>query len=319
MSRFGVVLALALSVPVLAAGCHRKTEVPATDAASPSAATASASSQKSACPLRIVPGRSLGSVALGASVDDLATTGLPVKSTFKDATAEFFDVGPLRVSACGGKVNEVWIEDLRTAPDCVSYEGMTLDRQMPRQRFVELFSGCREIPRKGGVFEECFDGGLRVGYGGGDFIQIRVGRAGSSLDDTCEDVLDDGGPTQLSAEVRAKLVERTLDLDALAPYWHPDRPGRDPLRVITNGIVEGTPEIRMFGSKVVYLEGAQAEIARAQVAKGGKPFFELTKLESAGRRVRIEFRYPVEGISGHVLFRKRGDDWVVADKRVVER
>jgi hypothetical protein len=125
-------------------------------------------------------------------------------------------------------------------------------------------------------------------------------------------VLDDGKPVALAPDVLAKLLQKTLDLDRLAQFWHSNLPGRDPLRIAKSPAVAGTPALTMFGSPVVWMERAEAE-------KKKLPFFVFTKVESSATKTRIEFSYPIEGVGGHVVFIKRFDDWTLAEKEVFER
>lgn len=188
--------------------------------------------QRGVCPLRVVPGGALGPVRLGRPTDTLPKeTGLNVPSPTKFGRTEFFDVGPLRVRACDGKVTEVWLEDLRVGPNCVTVHDVALARDTPLSQVAARFSGCKELPaRKGGSFLECEGGGLRLGYGMGEFLQIRVAERGSSIDDTCE--APPGTQAARTSTERRKLVARTLDQPAFAKYWHADKPGQSPLQFV---------------------------------------------------------------------------------------
>ncbi len=146
----------------------------------------------------------------------------------------------------------------------------------------------------------------------GEFLQIRIAPPGSGLDDTCAMILDDGRPVTLAPESRHELVGQVLNLDLLAKYWHPEKPGRDPLRVVENEVVSDAPSFKMFGSPVLY--ASKAELQSAKHA-----YFELTKLEATATRVRIDFEYEVEGVRGYVEWRKPTDDWRITDNSVVQR
>jgi hypothetical protein len=301
-----------------------RSHAPNADAAAPASATRAASPPGSKadaesarlprgeCPLSIVPGRALGPVRLGASLDSLGAIGVPLEPVSSEGPTAFVDAGPMRVRACGGTIVEAWIDDVRRAPDCMNVGDRRVDRAMTFEAFTGLFRGCRELPpRTGGSFTECEDGGVRIGRGMGDVIQLRVTRAGSDIDEACADVLDDGGAVALSPAELARLLQKTLDIAPLAPFWHPDKPNRDPLRVVRRTAIAGDPALSMFGSKVEWID-------RAGATSGGKPYFEFTRVQSTARRVLVEFRYPVEGVTGSVTFQKRGDDWLMADAHVAE-
>jgi hypothetical protein len=119
------------------------------------------------------------------------------------------------------------------------------------------------------------------------------------------------GATSFTAGDRAKLLQKTLDLDLLAPFWHAPKGGRPVLRVVRGEAVEGEPPLSLSGERVVYVD-------RAAARAGGGRYFEFTKLEPGPDRVRVEFRYPSEGVIGHVVFRRAGGDWAIDEKQVAE-
>lgn len=301
------------------AGCkpRGRTETTAPAPAPSSALPAtSATRTKGDCPLSIVPGRSLGPVHLGDRVEALATvTGLPVRVTSRAGTTEFLEVGALKVRACRGVVSEIWLEDVRTAPPCVEVPGSFLPAVQPsvaRSEFTRRFGKCTKLPpRKGGTFDECADGGVRVGTGLGNFIQVRVAAAGSSLDDTCDPAVDDGGVRDLAPDELTQVLQRTLELDALVPYWHRELPGRVPLRVARTDANRAVTRLTMFGSPVIWLE--------AEHIKAGRPIFEFTAIEATVAKVTVQFRFAAEGVVGKAVFEKRGREWLVVEKSVAER
>jgi len=255
----------------------------------------------------------LGPVRVGHRRAELDALGLPVKPLSTHGPTEFVEVGIFHAKLCGGSVVDTWIDDLRSAPDCVQVAGKKVERSLARESFIALFSRCKAAPpRTGGEFRECEDGGVRIGYGMGDFLQVRVAKKGTGLDDSCEMLLDDGASVPLPDDVRAKLLQKTLDLDLLAPFWHRDQPGRDPLHVIENDVTKGRPALSIFGSPVVYVTRAEAE-------KKKLPFFEYTSLASSATKTTIELRFPPEGVVGKVVFLKRFDDWQLEEKHVAER
>jgi hypothetical protein len=107
-------------------------------------------------------------------------------------------------------------------------------------------------------------------------------------------------------------LQQTLDIDRLAPFWHSNLPGRDPLRVVETEAVSGTPKLTMFGNPVSY-------VSRATAYKDKKPYFEFKSVSSSATKTTIEFSYPVEGVIGKTVFEKRHDSWQLVDKQVAER
>ena len=316
MSFRGVATAC-LTVAVGAACDRDKPPAPAASSSAPTASVmppaAGPLATAPGCPLAIRPGTSLGPVRLGATRAELENLGVPIKSTSKQDQTEFLEVGPIQVELCGGKVVDTWLDDLRKAPDCVTVDGKKIRLDIEREKFEALFLDCRTLPpRIGGAFVECAKGGVRVGHGLGEFIQVRVAPEGSKLDTTCAMILDDGGHVPIDAAVRAKLLQRTLDLDLLAQHWHRNEPGRDPLQVVANAVVKDEPPLTMFGSPVVFER-------RAKLDAKNLPYFLFTKLESSATKTTIRFRFPAEGVVGYVVFVKRGDEWSLEKKHVAEQ
>ena len=274
-----------------------------------SATAGPATAPAAACPLDIVPGVSLGPVKLGDTLPGPARA---------PSDTDFREDGPIHARYCGGKAVDLWLDDLRLAPKCITLNGKPLARDVTLDALKKQFGDCRDAPpRIGGAFVECAGGAIRFGYGMGTFLQVRVGAKGTELDAECADFADDGRPVPLSTAERDALLQRVLDLDLLAPYWHPDRPGRRPLTVLTTDAVGGLAgaapsALTIFGAPVQWVSPDDPAVLRT-------PLFEFTKLESTARRVRIEFRYPPEGVVGHVSFKRRGDAWHLAEKKVSER
>lgn len=263
-----------------------------------------------ACDGLLRPGEAFGPIRLGAPVAALSTLGLAVTPVSDHGDTAFLDVGPYRVRACGGRVREIWIDDLRTSPLCVADAAGRIEPHLAREAIAARLGDCRELPpRIGGAFLECAGGGVRLGYGLGDFLQVRVAARGSDLDEECADVLDDGRPRALPEAEQADLLQRTLDLDVLSPYWHPDRPGRRPLTILRTEAVVGTPALSIFGYPVRY-----AEIGEAQ-----GPVFEFAAMESTARRVVVRFRFAPEGLEGEARFRRHLDTWQLESRSVRER
>jgi hypothetical protein len=225
--------------------------------------------------------------------------------------------GPLKVRACGGRVVEVWLDDLRTAPACVHLGGRPLPPKTSLDDLRRRQGDCRDDAevRIGGAFTTCASGGLRLGYGLGEFLQIRVGRPGFDLDAECADFTDDGRPRPLPLPDRDALFQQVLDLPGLAPYWHPDQPGRRPLRAVIApavaaalGLDAPPPALTLGGEPVVFVSPGE----------GGAAHFEFSAMRSTARRVEIEVRHRLEGVTGTIVFRRRFDRWMLADARFAE-
>jgi len=102
-------------------------------------------------------------------------------------------------------------------------------------------------------------------------------------------------------------LQKTLEVDALAPYWHDKS---HPMKIALTDVVKDKPVLSMFGLPVVYVD-ASAE-PRA---------FRFTKvvLES-GRSAKVELKYPREGLFGQVEFTHDAQGgWAVQSRSIAER
>ncbi len=325
-----------LRVPVLLAllalcSCERKppaAEVPPAAAPAPASApapTVAAGSPlsrlvpkpqtgpRAALPLNIVPGVSFGPIALGETLDDLKAGGLVVSGVTETHADVTLSGLTLRVSLCAGKIIDIWIDDLRLAPASLMYEGKVIAPTVPREELEKTFGGCVATPaRIGGAFERCHDGGLYVGHGMGEFLQIRVRPKGFSFDDACAIARDDGSPVELSPKDRSSILKQTLNLTELSKYWHVDKPGRDPLRIVKTPLV-AEESLTMFGSPVKWIDEREAT--------KGTAFFTVTKLAATKTKASVAFTYPIEGLVGTAVFARSSlsDAWRLESANVSER
>jgi hypothetical protein len=106
---------------------------------------------------------------------------------------------------------------------------------------------------------------------------------------------------------RFSILQKTIDLDRLRPYWHPEVPTRMPLHVLKNEVVADAPALTLFGAPVVYVDDRTT-----------RPF-ELTKLALTETSARVDFTYPREGVVGHAVFEKGPNGWTLIDRNVAER
>ncbi len=264
-------------------------------------------------PMSIVPGVSFGPIALGETLEDLRRGGLVVSGVSETHADVTLPGLTLRVGLCAGKIIDVWIDDLRLAPASLTYEGKVLAPAVPREELEKLFGGCRDMPaRIGGAFEECHDGGLYVGHGMGEFLQIRVRPKALPFDDACAIATDDGSAVELSPKDRGSIFRKTLNLGELSKYWHVDKPGRDPLRIVKTPLV-AEESLTMFGSPVKWIEASEAT--------RGSAYFVLTKLEATQTKASVSFAYPIEGLVGTAVFGRSspGDEWKLQTANVAER
>ena len=119
--------------------------------------------------IEIIPGRSIGAVALGAS-----TESLPKGATVGELDGSYMGIS---FTHKGGKIDDVWIDDLRRMRHPVQWAGKEVPRHAKLKALKELFGPCQMVPGlKGGMAFKC-DSGLTLGcdfHGTGSFVQIRI-------------------------------------------------------------------------------------------------------------------------------------------------
>ena len=261
----------------------------------------STSGPRHACPLEIVPGIRFGPVALGETLDDLRRGGL-LPGDVSATHAEIASTG-LQVSLCEGKIIDVWLDDLRVGPDCVRYEGAPIGRSIRREALEQRFGDWTAMPPGiGAAYERCAGGGLYIGHGLDDSLQLRVAPRGFAFDDTCAIATDDGTSVELSPSARSSLLRQTLNLSELSKYWHVDRPGRDPLRIVRTPFFPEEP-LKMFGSPVC--------VGRCARREAGHGVPDNHEGGATRTKTTVAFAYPVEGIAGSAVFAHRSgpDEW----------
>ena len=271
------------------------------------------SGPRSTASIAITPGVSFGPIALGETLEDLKRGGLTVSGVTESHADVTAGALAMKVSLCQGKIIDIWIDDLRLAPPILTYDGKPIASKIKREDLEKALGGCSATPpRTGGAFETCQDGGVYVGHGMGDFLQIRVRPKSFPFDDTCSFATDDGSSAELSSKERSFLFKKALIIDGISKYWHVDRPGRDPLRIVRTPLV---PEesLTMFGSPVKWIDEREAT--------KGTAFLSVTKLEATKTTATLVFAYPIEGVVGTAVFKRSSptDEWRLETSNVAER
>jgi hypothetical protein len=129
---------------------------------------------ESAMSVEIVPRKSLGGISLGESRLGLRERGASFDSSSGDH--EFASLDALRVHLIGGKVVDIWIENIRTFPGELTFRHRSVPRSGTWEELQKFFGDCVPEPlRLGGEFVRCTpEGGLNLGRGAGDHVMLRV-------------------------------------------------------------------------------------------------------------------------------------------------
>lgn len=119
--------------------------------------------------IEIVPGQSIGGVRIGLRAEEL-----PKQATLSGPRGELNGIFFLVVD---GKVDDVWIDDLRKTERGVRVAGRLIAPDASLDEVKRSFGTCKKVPDvKGGVFFNC-DAGVAIGCDfseEGQFIQIRL-------------------------------------------------------------------------------------------------------------------------------------------------
>ena len=119
--------------------------------------------------IEIVVGQSIASVQLGTARQALAKQA--------QITGDFGELAGVHFSVAEGKVDDVWIEDLRKTPAGVRVSGRVLAPDVPLEQLKAALGPCTEVTGvKGGLFYNCV-AGISIGCdaeGTGQLVQLRL-------------------------------------------------------------------------------------------------------------------------------------------------
>lgn len=119
--------------------------------------------------IEIIPGKSIGAVALGAPV-----SSLPKGATVGELDGKFMGIN---FTHTDGKIDDVWIDDLRKMRYPIRWDGKPVPHHAKLEELKRLFGPCETVPGvKGGMAFTC-KSGIVLGcdfHGTGKFVQIRL-------------------------------------------------------------------------------------------------------------------------------------------------
>ena len=160
---YALAIASFLSLVVLGVSTSRGTEKAKSDGIAEQGASAKMDL------IDIIPGRSIGAVTLGAPLESL-----PNGANVGELNGSYMGIS---FTHKGGKIDDVWIDDLRKMRHPVQWAGKEVPRHAKLKALKDLFGPCQTIlGLKGGMAFKC-DSGLTLGcdfHGTGSFVQIRL-------------------------------------------------------------------------------------------------------------------------------------------------
>jgi hypothetical protein len=119
--------------------------------------------------IEIVPGKSIGAVALGGAIESL-----PKGATVAELDGTYMGI---TFTHKGGKIDDVWIDDLRKMRHPILWAGHAVPPHAKLATLKKLFGPCQTVPGlKGGMSFKC-ESGIALGCdfnGTGSFVQIRL-------------------------------------------------------------------------------------------------------------------------------------------------
>jgi len=119
--------------------------------------------------VEIIPKKAIGALQLGAKKADL-----PEGATFDDIAGHYQGI---KFLLDGDKVEDVWIDDIRTFPHELLFRGKPVPKDASVDDLKALFAPCTEVEGiLGGTFFNCREG-IALGLdheGKGKVVQIRL-------------------------------------------------------------------------------------------------------------------------------------------------
>jgi len=109
------------------------------------------------------------------------------------------------------------------------------------------------------------------------------------------------------------LVEETINLDRLQPYYHVDTfPERIPLVVAVRNKEVNCKNLEKFGKsvKIIYVDDSYNRV--------NEEYLDVTKLNVNNASALVNFHYSPEGIRGEIKFTKIDSRWVIDSSIIVE-
>lgn len=108
------------------------------------------------------------------------------------------------------------------------------------------------------------------------------------------------------------VIQMSIDIEELQPYFHPEKEGRNPLVIEANGVISSDLELVKFGVPVQFMQMKDLFFNNLDA------FLEFDTFEISSTTATVLFRYYVEGIKIGLTFEKIDGEWMILTKKLSE-
>jgi len=125
------------------------------------------------CLIKAIPGVALGPIRIGSTAEEVKAS---VKVTRESSTGkdQYMEAGVYRISLRDNRVREVWVEDIRAMPECISIGGKKVNTKIKVAAIPSLYGPCEREDLIGGSFYHCKGSTLHFGFGMGTSLQLLI-------------------------------------------------------------------------------------------------------------------------------------------------
>lgn len=119
------------------------------------------------------------------------------------------------------------------------------------------------------------------------------------------------GMAQTKTDIQT-VIQMSIDMDELQPYFHSEKPGRKPLIIEDNGVISKDIELTKFGEPVKFMKKPDLFFTDTDA------FLVFNTFEINPTTASVDFHYNVEGIKMTLDFEKKDGQWIVISKELSE-
>lgn len=116
---------------------------------------------------------------------------------------------------------------------------------------------------------------------------------------------------QSETDIRT-VIQMSIDIDELHPYYHPEKQGRKPLTIEANEVISSDLELLKFGESVQFMKKPDLFFNNIDA------FLVFDKFEISSTTASVLFHYRVEGIKIMLTFEKKNGSWLLKTKKLSE-